>query len=345
MDTQARPVGDGMSGKPSPGPGDSHLSDPVTRHMRTEFARLDPGHTVGEAIAATRQAPPSGRIIYFYALDSGGRLEGVVPTRRLLLSPEDTPVREIMVTRVVAIPSSATVLEACEFFLMHRLLAFPIVDEERRLLGTVDVDLYTDELADIDRREELDDLFQLIGVHLHETRTLSATLAFRGRFPWLIANIAGGIVAAFLTGLFRVELERAVALALFIPVVLALAESVSIQSVSIALQRLHGRRPTVASLLATLRHESATGLLLGLASAAVVAVVCLVWLGEPRVAASLVGGIAGGVACAAVIGAGVPNVLRLFAREPQVAAGPVALAATDMATLALYLSLARWLLA
>jgi magnesium transporter len=313
--------------------------------MRTEFARLDPGHTVGEAIAATRHAPPAGRIIYFYALDADGRLEGVVPTRRLLLSPEATPVREIMVTRVVAIPSTATVLEACEFFLMHRLLAFPVVDGQRRLLGTVDVDLYTDELADIDRREELDDLFQLIGVHLHETRTPSAALAFRGRFPWLIANIAGGIVAAFLTGLFRVELEKAVALALFIPVVLALAESVSIQSVSIALQRLHGRRPTVAGLLATLRHESATGLLLGLASAAAVAVVCLVWLGEPRVAASLAGGITGGVACAAVIGAGVPTVLRLFAREPQVAAGPVALAATDMATLALYLSLARWLIA
>jgi len=51
------------------------------------------------------------------------------------------------------------------------------------------------------------------------------------------------------------------------------------------------------------------------------------------------------VVCAAVIGAAMPNLLRLFAREPQVAAGPVALAATDMVTLVIYFSLARQLLA
>jgi magnesium transporter len=62
------------------------------------------------------------------------------------------------------------------------------------------------------------------------------------------------------------------------------------------------------------------------------------------VALALFGGITGGVICAAVIGVAMPNLLRLFAREPQVAAGPVALAATDMVTLVIYFSLARRLL-
>jgi magnesium transporter len=323
----------------------SHLDDPVARHMRTDIPRLGVDQTVGEAIAAARTAPPAGRIIYFYVVDAAGRLEGVVPTRRLLLSVDSTPLREVMVRKVVAIPSSATVLDACEFFLLHKLLAFPVLDAERRLLGVVDVDLYTEELADLDRREETDDLFQLIGVRFQESQRTSAVAAFRSRFPWLVANIVGGIVAAFLAGAFEAELERTVALAVFIPVVLALAESVSIQSVSLALQQLHRGRPTLAGIAKALRIESFTGLLLGLASGAAVAAVALVWLGHAGVAACLLGGIAGGVSCAAVIGLAIPSVLRFFARDPRVAAGPIALAATDMATLTIYFSLARWLLA
>lgn len=322
----------------------SHLADPVTRHMRADFARLALDQTVGEAIAAARGLPPEGRIIYFYVLDAAGRLAGVVPTRRLLLSPDATPIRDVMVTRVVTIPAAATVLDACEFFLLHKLLAFPVVDDERRMLGIVDVDLYTEELADVDRRQDLDDLFQLIGVHFEDSHARSPVAAFKSRFPWLLANIAGGIMAAFLSGLFQAELEKAVALALFVPVVLALAESVAIQSVSIALQRLHGRPPSLGGILRAVRHESLTGMLLGAASAAAVALVALAWLGQRAVAAALLGGITGGVVCAAAIGVAMPNLLRLFAREPQVAAGPVALAATDMVTLVIYFSLARQLL-
>lgn len=322
----------------------SHLADSVTRHMRADFARLALDQTVGEAIAAARSLPPEGRIIYFYVLDAAGRLAGVVPTRRLLLSPDATPIRDVMVTRVVTIPAAATVLDACEFFLLHKLLAFPVVDDERRMLGIVDVDLYTEELADVDRRQDLDDLFQLIGVHFEDSHARSPVAAFKSRFPWLLANIAGGIMAAFLSGLFQAELEKAVALALFVPVVLALAESVAIQSVSIALQRLHGRPPSLGGILRAVRHESLTGMLLGAASAAAVALVALAWLGQRAVAAALLGGITGGVVCAAAIGVAMPNLLRLFAREPQVAAGPVALAATDMVTLVIYFSLARLLL-
>lgn len=322
----------------------SHLNDPVTRHMRTDPARLLVRQTVGDAIASARSSPPGGRIIYFYVVDESGRLEGVVPTRRLLLSDDATPLADVMVRKVVGIPDSATVLEACEFFLLHRLLAFPVLDDERRLLGVVDVDLYTEELADLDRREDTDDLFQLIGVHYQDSQQVSPLAAFRGRFPWLAANIVGGIVAAILSGMFEAELRQTVSLALFIPVVLALAESVSIQSVSLALQMLHGRQPTLAGIVRALRVESATGALLGLASAVAVAGIALVWLRDPTLGACILGGITGGVTVAAVIGAAMPNILRFFDREPQVAAGPIALAATDMATLTIYFSIARWLL-
>ena len=316
------------------------LQDSVVKHMRRDFVQLHADDTVGHALDSILARQPEGRIIYFYVADAAGRLIGVVPTRRLLLSPRDRPLTDIMVKQVIVIPQSATVLEACEFFVLHKLLAFPIVDDDRRMIGLVDVDLYTKELSDLDRRDDSENLFQLIGVHLSEAQQASPVTSFRLRFPWLIANIVGGIIAALLAGQYEVELERAVALALFIPVVLALAESVCIQSVSLALQ---SQRPTWRSLLNRLSSELFTGLMLGLACGTLVAIAALIWMRQFSVSLCVLGGIGGGVTAAAVIGLAMPNVLRLLRRDPHVAAGPIALALADMATLLIYLNLARWL--
>jgi magnesium transporter len=319
------------------------LQDPVTKHMRTDFVQLNAGQTVGQALQTLLEKQPEGRIIYFYVTDDAGRLQGVVPTRRLLLSPRDRPLADLMVRRVIALPDSATVLDACEFFVMHRLLAFPVVDADKRLIGLVDVELYTAELTDLEERPApADDLFQLIGVHLTDAQQASPLLSFRRRFPWLLTNIGGGILAAFLSGLFEAQLQQVVALALFIPVVLALAESVSIQSVSLALQTLHGRTPTLATLLPRLWRELLTGAFLGAACGGLVGLVALVWLRQFGVMACVAGGIGGGVAVAALVGLAVPGLLRIFKLDPSVAAGPIALAAADMLTLLLYFNLARW---
>jgi magnesium transporter len=320
------------------------LNEPVTAHLRRDFTKLSLGQTVGEALDGLRRDPPPGPIIYFYVVDDAGTLHGVVPTRRLVLSPRETPLADIMVRRVVAVPAGATVLEACEFFIQHRLLAFPVVDDQRRLLGVVDMELYTGELASLGDASTREDLFQLVGVHLASVQRGAPLSGFRRRFPWLGCNLAAGILAAFLAGVFEDELNRVVALAFFIPVVLNLAESVSSQSVSIALQALHGQRPTWRSLQQQLRGELLTGLLLGLGSGAAVALVALVWLGHLRVALCLLGGITGGVAAAAVLGLALPFLLRLLRLEPRVAAGPVALAGADIITILLYLNLARRLL-
>ncbi len=325
--------------------GQPDLNDPITKHMRPDCTWLYADKTVGQALEWLRQNPPGERIIYFYVVDRDKRLLGVLPTRRLLLNPLDTPLDRIMVERVIALPHSATVLEACEFFIQHHLLAFPVVDEERRLLGVVDVDLYTQEMSDLERREGRDHLFQLIGVQLSDAQQMNPLVGFRYRFPWLLCNMGGGIVAALLSIAYQRELawENA-ALALFIPVVLALAESVCIQSVSLTLEGLHSRPPTWAALLPRLGRELATGLLLGGSSALIVGLAALLFLGQGRVIACLVNGIAGGMAAAALLGLAVPHLLRLLRLDPRVAAGPLALTLADMATLLLYFNVARGLL-
>ena len=321
------------------------LNDPVTKHVHQHFTRLAAQLTVGSALDWLRRNPPRERIIYFYVVDAEDRLVGVVPTRRLLLSPPETPLADIMVRNVVALPAEATVLDACEFFIQHRFLAFPVVDADRRILGVVDVELYTSELDALGESNKRDEVFQLIGVRAAAGQMGSPWAAFLRRFPWLGCNLVAGILAAILSGVFEQELKNVVALAFFIPVVLNLAESVSSQSVSLALQALHGKRPSWRSLLRDLRRELGTGLLLGLGAGAVIALVALVWLGQGRVALCLIGAITGGVAGAAVLGLALPVVLRLLRLDPRVAAGPIALAGADIITILLYFNLARWLLA
>lgn len=323
---------------------EASLDKPVTQHMRRDFVRLKTGQTVGDALAALRKDPPPERIIYFYVVDDAGRLAGVVPTRYLLLSPLERVIRDVMVRKVVALPSTATVREACEFFALHRFLAFPVTDPDGHVLGVVDVELYTGELTQLGDAEKRDDLFQSLGVHA-VAAAQSSTSAFRQRFPWLTCNMVGGVACALLGSVFEDQLQKVVSLALFIPVVLNLAESVSSQSVSLTLHRLRGQRASGRMLLGGVRGELTTGLFLGVACGATVALVALAWLGHPRVALSLLGGISGGVAISAVLGLTLPVALRMVHLDPKVAAGPVALASADVLTMLLYLGLARWLLA
>jgi magnesium transporter len=320
------------------------LRDPVAAHLHQDFTHVSVHQTVGEALDELRRNPPKGRIIYFYVVDEKNRLQGVVPARQLILSPREQPIADLMVRKVIALPAKATVEEACEFFIQYRLLALPIVDDDKHLLGVVDVELYTDELGQLGEASKREDLFQLLGVKMTAASQRSPWLAFRSRAPWLSCNLAAGILAAFLSGVYEKELASVVALAFFIPVVLNLAESVSSQSVSLSLQWLHGSPPRGTELLGKLRRELSTGLLLGLAAGSVLALVALAWLKLYKVALCLLGGVAGGVTAAALLGVSVPLLSHRLRLEPRVAAGPIALAGADIVTILLYFNLAHWLL-
>jgi len=320
------------------------LNTPVHEHMRTDYVHLRPDMTVAEALEFILETQPAGRIIYFYVVDDDGRLRGVVPTRRLLLSPRDRLLSQILITPVVALPKDATVLDACAFFTLHKLLAFPVVDEERRMIGLVDVDMYTRELRDLDRWESHNDLFQLIGVQVTQAQQRSVPTLLRRRFPWLLATLAGGLLTAAITDFYYSVASLTLVLP-FIPLVLALSSSVAAQSVSLALQSLHGQDATWARLRSKLSRELAIGALLGMGCGLIVGMVVFIWKGDPTMSLGLLGSVVGGVTCAAVLGFATPYLFRMLGRNPQVAAGPITLVAADVASLLVYFNLARLLLA
>lgn len=322
-----------------------HLDDNILLHARTDFVKIRASSTIGQALDDIRDNKPPGRIVYFYVVDDEDVLLGVLPTRRLLMSKPDTLVGEAMLTNVIALPASATLADACEMFVVHRLLGLPVVDDAKKIVGVVDVEVYTDEITDLAHKEESDDFFQLIGVRLAEIRKASVPVVFKNRFPWLLCNVVGGLVAALIAGLFQDILDQVVALALFVPVVLALAESVSIQSLTLTLQAHHGRQPIeFGATLKTLAREIPIGLLLGLGCAVLVGAAAWIWKGQPAVAAVLLLSISLSVTTATMLGMLVPGVLRLLQTDPRIASGPITLALTDVATLLYYLGLATTML-
>jgi magnesium transporter len=312
-----------------------HFDEPVQKHPRHGFPLLRAGLSVKEALEAVRREGLAERIVYFYVVDEEGRLAGVLPVRRLLTADPGRRLSEIMVSHVVAIPATASVLEACELFAMHRFLALPVVDEARRVVGAVDISLFTDEVFDIAERQEFDDLFQAIGFRISELRRASAAAAFRIRFPWLLVTIAGGTVCALVAGAFQATLAESLVLVFFLTLVLGLGESVAAQSMTLTVQALHSVQPTLRWYVRALRRELATGLMLGAGCGMLVASVVGLW--DSRTALAVGASVALSLVGASLLGLTVPSVLRALRLDPKVAAGPVALAVADILTVLVYL--------
>jgi magnesium transporter len=321
-----------------------HWNQSVTAVARKDFAALNQDLTVQQALDAVRQRGVGEKIVYFYVVDGDGTLQGVLPTRRLLTGRLEERIADLMVKRVVTIPHTATLLEVCEAFVLHKFLAFPVVDEQKRLIGTVDVSLLSAEVFDAAEKEHVDELFEAIGFRISQVRDASPLKAFRFRFPWLLATIGSGTVCALLTSTYEVTLAKSIVLAFFLTMVLGLGESVSVQSLTVTIQALRAVQPTFGWYLKALRREAGAALLLGLGCGVVVAGVVWLWRGNPLAAASIGASIFLNLCAACFFGLSVPTALHALKLDPKIAAGPVTLAFTDIFALLFYFGLAAWLL-
>jgi magnesium transporter len=319
----------------------ANLHDPILPLARPVPVTLRSGQTIAEALDAVRASASAADIHYFYVVDEPRRLVGVVPARQLLAAAPDQRVDEVMIKEVVAIPSWATVLIASEYFASRKLLAFPVIRDNGELVGVVDVSLFTTQVIDL-ARQTYDDIFQLLGVHATAMRT--PWTSFRDRFPWLLSNIAGGLICAGIAAQFETLLDHVVVLALFIPIVLALAESVSMQSATLTLQALSDDSVRPARIVGSLWKEARTAVLLGMSSAAVVTGVVYVWRHDLSGALVIGGAIAGSMVMACLYGVLLPTLLRAFRADPRIASGPLVLASADITTLLFYLALGARLL-
>ena len=321
-----------------------HLDDPIVKHIRKDYPSLRHDMTIQDALTAIRLVAVGERVIYFYVLDETERLVGVVPTRRLLTAELEKPIAEVMISKVVAIPHTAKVLEACEFFAMYRFFAFPVVDEQQHMVGIVDVSLFTEEVFDLAERQQSETIFESIGLRIEQVRGASPLKAFHFRFPWLLATITSGTLCALLASAYEATLAQALALAFFLTMVLGLGESVGVQSMTVTLQVLRTSPPSFRWYAKALRREILTAVLLGTACGTIVGLIAWIWRGAPLIALAIGLGILLSLCAACLFGISVPALVHRFKLDPKIAAGPITLALTDISTLLCYFTIATVML-
>jgi magnesium transporter len=321
-----------------------NLHEPVSMYMGKDFVSFHEDQTVGRVLESLWDHRSPGEILYLYVTDLQNRLVGVVPVRKIITSDPQTSLSSIMVSPPVAVSASQTVLQACELFSEHRFLALPVVDNDYKIVGTIDINLFTEEVVSLTHQRQLNNVFQLIGVHVSLEKIPSSWASFKDRFPWLLCNVSSGVLCAFIAGRYELLLSQVAILTMFLTVVLALAESVSIQSMTLTLQVFLQQQTSWRRIFSRVQKEIFTSSLIGAASGCVVGLVAFLWRGD------FLQGLAVGISIwlammtACLLGVILPTLIRKLRIDPKIASGPIVLAFADIATLLFYFSIANWFL-
>lgn len=127
--------------------------DTAASLMTVEFVSCREDATAGEALEAVRSALDEVRFInYVYCTDSSGRLSGVVSLRRLLKTPADSTLAQMMNTRLTTLAPGDGFGETADLFFKFRLQAIPVTDAEGRMEGVVTFEHSFDELLPFYRK-------------------------------------------------------------------------------------------------------------------------------------------------------------------------------------------------
>ncbi|MDN3508979.1 MAG: CBS domain-containing protein [Candidatus Neptunochlamydia sp.] len=299
-------------------------------------------HTVEEALRYLRNKHITDEIIYIYVVDEERKLIGIVPTRRLILADPETLITEIMSSRLVSLKGDQTLRDAMEFLESHHLLALPVVDDKNHLLGVIDVGLYLEEKVNVATARCRADIFQMIGMYIEEGKRPSPWKGYRSRMPWIFCNMFGGFACAVISRVFEIVLAKVLLLAMFIPLVLTLSESISMQSMAQSMQLLKKNHRTWKYTLESLFREWYVVVLLAITSGIIVGSVSLLWGDGILPGFVIMFGIMISVYITATIGSVVPLIVHARKWDPRVAAGPVVLMFADVLTTLFYLSLGTW---
>jgi len=323
------------------------LQQPVRNFVSTDFIQLPADSSAAEAAAIIRQlSPRHGTLFYFYVVDENERLAGVLQTRTLLAAQPEERLRDLMVKQVIAIPETALLMDACELFVLHKLLAFPVVDKTRKIVGVVDVHLFNEEVFGIahDEHTRADELFQAIGFRISQVRNASPLMAMRFRLSWLLVTIGAGTACALLARAHEATLSRTLVVAFFLTLVLALGESVAVQSMALVLEEIQFRGKKAGAYFGLLGRELLTAIPLALVISAIVFGIVWTMGREVWPACVISSGLGLAIVSACLIGQCVPFLMHTFGLDLKIAAGPITLAVTDIATLTIYLTLTALML-
>ena len=320
--------------------------DQVGSFLSTDYAVLNPLLNVRAAIAELRRQAPSKETIYYsYVVDRTGKLVGFVSLRDLILADEARTVGDIMKTDLVSVSADADQEEAARIIRDYDLIALPVVDTGGRLVGIVT----HDDAVDIVEEEAQEDFEKMAGVtgdsEGEDFLTEPVLRQFRRRAPVICLLALFWLMTATVIQGFESLLHGNVLLVATMPMVMAIGGMVGSQASTLIIRGLatNSQQPFRAVLNKELLVSLSLAVVLGVVAFAN-AVMLQLWKGDTidfgtgARAAGVIGlAMAADVVFAAVLGACVPNFVKLLRIDPALISTPAVTALTDLTGASIFL--------
>ncbi len=243
----------------------AYAEDAAGGLMNPRFARVRAEMSIDEALSyLRRQAREKVETVYYaYALDPQQKLLGVVSLRELFQSQPQNKVRDVMskAEDMVTVLDSLDQEAVSHLFQEHDLAAVPVVDAEGRMKGIVTVD----DIVDVVQEEATEDIQKVGGMEAldasyFETSFLSM---IRKRGGWLTVLSLGQMLTITAMGHFADEIEKAVVLSLFLPLIISSGGNSGSQASTLIIRSLALGEMRLGDWFRVFRRELFTGLVLG----------------------------------------------------------------------------------
>ena len=307
--------------------------------MNTEVFTLNEGITAGEAIKTLQDQEEAEMVFYLYITDNDDRLVGVISLRALTTTPSTTTLKDMMIKNVHSVRPETDQEEVARVVAQYNYLAVPVIDPDSHLLGIVTVD----DVVDVIREEATEDFLQMAGAGKDREILLKSSWEnAKTRLPWLFASWVGGVIAAYLIGVFENMLENIIALAAFIPVILGMGGNIATQSSTIIVRGMATGRVNIGGEIKLIIKEMQVGLLLGILYGILLGVFAKITFPNAHNYLGVVVGLSICVSMivAATVGTIIPLILRKLDIDPAVATGPFVTTSIDILGVLFYFLIA-----
>ena len=319
--------------------------------MTTEFVYLHPDSTVGESFARIRQVGVDKETIYTCYVTNRRKLEGVVTVRRMLLSPYETRIGDIMETNLLSVKTNDDKEEVAQLFSKYDLYALPVVDNDDRLVGIITVD----DAMDVIEEETTEDFEKMAAILPSDKPYLKTGVieTWKSRIPWLMMLMLSATFTGIILTKFENALAACVVLTSFIPMLTGTGGNSGSQSSVAVIRAMSLDEIELSDVFAVVWKEIRVAVLCGVCLAvANYGKMMLVdrWLmGNPEVTSAVAFtvclALAGTVLCAKVVGCVLPMAAEKVGIDPAVMASPFITTVVDALSLLIYFAIATRVLA
>lgn len=313
--------------------------------MQTELVALHQDATVDDAIMRIREVfeEETEDIHSVYVLDDKEAYLGEISLSQLVISKGTARLGDIMEEKFVEVSAEVDQEEVLRLFRKYDLATLVVTDARGKLLGCI----LHDDVIDVAQEEADEDALHMAGTSSEEL--VYGDRVFRiaeVRLPWLLTNLGGALVAAYLLSLFNFVIKDVVALVAFVPVILGMGGNVGSQSSTIITRGFATGRIDMGDISRTLLREISVGLLMGGVCGLIVGLAAAtnVWGGNWVVGLIVGVSVAVAMTTAATVGTLAPTIFKRINIDPAIAAGPLVTTTSDITGILIYMSCAIVLL-